>query len=54
MRGLPKCFEQGRQGGFRCAGTFGVTAHSVDNDQQHGLLGSRYGNPILILFAMAD
>jgi hypothetical protein len=50
---LPKRFEQRRQCSLRRSGTFGVPTHSVDHDQQHGLFGSGYRDPILIFFTMS-
>jgi hypothetical protein len=31
-----------------------MAAHAVDHNQQHGVIRRRYGNSILIFFAVAD
>jgi hypothetical protein len=54
MRRLPKGLQQRGERGFRCARTLGMTAHAVDDDQQCRLLGCRHGDPVLVLFAVAD
>ena len=54
MRRLPERFEQRRQRGFRGTRAFRMTAHAVDHDQQHRVLGGRHRDPVLIFFAVAD
>jgi hypothetical protein len=51
--GLPKRLDQSRQGRFRGTRTLGMAAHTVDHDEQRGMLVDRNGDPVLILFAVA-
>ena len=54
MRRLPERFQQCRQRRFGGARAFRMAAHAVDHDQQHRMIGGRHGDPVLILFAVAD
>ena len=54
MRRLPERLEQRRERGLGGARAFGMAAHAVDHHQEHGLLGGRDGDPVLIFFAVAD
>ena len=40
--------------GFGGARALGVAAHAVDHDQEHGMIGGRHRDPVLIFFAVAD
>jgi hypothetical protein len=54
VRCLPEQFQERRQGRLRGPGTFRMTAHAINDDQQNGVLGSRHRDPVLIFVAMAD
>ena len=54
MRRLPEGLEQRCQRGLGGARTFRVAAHSIEDDQQHGMLGGRHRDSVLILFAVSD
>jgi hypothetical protein len=54
VRSLPEGLEQSRERGFRGARALRVTAHAVDHDQQHRVIGGRHCDSVLIFLAVAD
>ena len=54
MRHLPKRLEQRRERGLGGARAFGMSAHAVDDGQQHGLFVGGDCDPVLVFLAVAD
>ena len=54
LRRVPKRFENRLLRDLGRLGTVGVSAHSVDHDQERGVFGNSCRNPILVLFAPSE
>ena len=54
MRRLPERLEQRGQRSLGGARAFRMSAHAVDHHQQHGVVGGRHRDPVLIFLAVTD
>jgi hypothetical protein len=54
LRQAPEHFQHDPATGFRRASAVSMPAHAIHHDQERGIVTDRYGNAVLVLFAIPD